>query len=62
MLAAPSQSPASQDALAARRALWTAAAIGDGLLVPRAERAARSRTILWPTTAAPRRCPLRHHA
>ncbi|CAG9182727.1 Alpha-1,4-glucan:maltose-1-phosphate maltosyltransferase [Cupriavidus laharis] len=34
VLAAPSQSPASQDALSARRALWTAAAIGDGLLVP----------------------------
>ncbi|WER48521.1 alpha-1,4-glucan--maltose-1-phosphate maltosyltransferase [Cupriavidus sp. WKF15] len=34
VLAAPSQSPASQDALSARRALWTAAAIGDGVLVP----------------------------
>ncbi|CAG2146846.1 Alpha-1,4-glucan:maltose-1-phosphate maltosyltransferase [Cupriavidus yeoncheonensis] len=34
VLAAPSLSPSSQDALSARRALWTAAAIGDGLLVP----------------------------
>ncbi|CAG2150754.1 alpha-1,4-glucan--maltose-1-phosphate maltosyltransferase [Cupriavidus numazuensis] len=34
VLAAPAQSPARQDALSARRALWTAAAIGDGLLVP----------------------------
>jgi len=34
VLAAPALTPASQDALAARRALWTAAAIGDGILVP----------------------------
>ena len=34
VLAAPALTPASQDALSARRALWTAAAIGDGILVP----------------------------
>ncbi|WP_042879002.1 alpha-1,4-glucan--maltose-1-phosphate maltosyltransferase [Cupriavidus necator] len=34
VLAAPALTPARQDALSARRALWTAAAIGDGILVP----------------------------
>ncbi|MGH8790093.1 MAG: maltotransferase domain-containing protein [Cupriavidus necator] len=34
VLAAPALTPASHDALSARRALWTAAAIGDGILVP----------------------------
>ncbi|NYI01047.1 maltotransferase domain-containing protein [Cupriavidus plantarum] len=34
VLAAPSLTPNGLDVLAARRALWTAAAIGDGLLVP----------------------------
>jgi len=34
VLAAPSLRPACQDALSARRALWAAAAIGDGILVP----------------------------
>ncbi|RDK10372.1 alpha-1,4-glucan--maltose-1-phosphate maltosyltransferase [Cupriavidus lacunae] len=34
VLAAPALTPSSHDALSARRALWTAAAIGDGILVP----------------------------
>ncbi|CAG9171302.1 alpha-1,4-glucan--maltose-1-phosphate maltosyltransferase [Cupriavidus pampae] len=34
VFAAPSLTPNGLDVLAARRALWTAAAIGDGLLVP----------------------------
>lgn len=34
LLAAPAVSPVGLDALAARRALWTAAALGDGMLVP----------------------------
>ncbi|MBB3007779.1 alpha-1,4-glucan--maltose-1-phosphate maltosyltransferase [Cupriavidus alkaliphilus] len=34
VLAAPALAPARHDALSARRALWTAAAIGDGILVP----------------------------
>ncbi|URF07648.1 alpha-1,4-glucan--maltose-1-phosphate maltosyltransferase [Cupriavidus campinensis] len=34
VLAAPALAPDGTDVLAARRALWTAAAIGDGLMVP----------------------------
>jgi len=34
LYAAPALRPEGMDALAARRALWTAAALGDGLLVP----------------------------
>lgn len=62
VLAAPALSANGEDVLAARRALWTAAAIGDGVLVPAGYETGGARNDLTTGGHADSHVPRRHDA